>query len=74
MYYNGNKMRSDSELSDYQKKLDSIDNVILCVAEAEHFIKTLGHLLVTETNIDDRWTRKNLRKRKSPWTLHKYSR
>jgi len=35
-------MRSNPELSEYQKRIEAIDNVILCVAEAERMVKEVG--------------------------------
>lgn len=35
-------MRSNAELSEYQKRIEAIDNVILCVAEAERMVKEVG--------------------------------
>ncbi len=48
MNFNGNKILSDTELSEYQKKIESIDNVILCVAEAERMLAGIGKSLVPE--------------------------
>jgi hypothetical protein len=48
MNFNGNKILSDTELSEYQKKIESIDNVILCVAEAERMLIKIGKSLVPE--------------------------
>ncbi len=41
-------MRVASKLSEYQKKIESIDNVILCVAEAERMIARIGMSLVVD--------------------------
>jgi hypothetical protein len=64
-------MRSDAELSDYQKRLESIDNVILCIAEAERYVLDLGKSLV-----DDLDKYKEIAKKKKypkcPWRVHKY--
>jgi hypothetical protein len=48
MNFNGNKILSDTELSEYQKKIESIDNVILCVAEAERMLIKIGKSFVPE--------------------------
>jgi hypothetical protein len=54
MSFNGNKILSDTELSEYQKKIESIDNVILCVAEAERMLAKIGKSLVPEPpQLDD---------------------
>jgi hypothetical protein len=39
---NGYRVKSDSELSPYQKRVETIDNVILCVAEAEKMVIEIG--------------------------------
>ncbi len=41
-------MRVPSKLSEYQKRIESIDNVILCVAEAERMIARIGMALVAD--------------------------
>jgi len=48
MNHNGYSTTSRSELSEYQKKIESIDNVILCVAEAERMLNEVGRSLLTE--------------------------
>jgi hypothetical protein len=48
MNFNGNRILSDAELSEYQKKIESIDNVILCVAEAERMLIGIGKSLAPE--------------------------
>jgi hypothetical protein len=44
----GELLRSDSEPSDFQKRLVNIDNVILCVAEAEKMINDIGKSLLPD--------------------------
>ncbi len=46
--FNGHKVLADTELSDYQKKIESIDNVILCVAQAERMLLEIGKSLIPE--------------------------
>ncbi len=46
MNANGYKLKSDSELTEYQKRIDSIDNVILCMAEAEKMVSEIGRSLL----------------------------
>jgi hypothetical protein len=41
-------MKSNAEFSDYQKKIEAMDNVILCVAEAERMVQEIGRSLVSE--------------------------
>jgi hypothetical protein len=48
MNSNGCTIKSDTELSDYQKKIESIDNVILCVAEAERMLADIGRSLAPQ--------------------------
>jgi hypothetical protein len=42
---NGYRVKTDSEMSPYQKKIETIDNVILCVAEAEKMVREIGRSL-----------------------------
>jgi hypothetical protein len=42
---NGYRVKSTSELSPYQKRIEKIDNVILCVAEAERMVSEIGKSL-----------------------------
>jgi hypothetical protein len=42
MSYNGYRVKTNAELSPYQKRIESIDNVILCVAEAEKLVALVG--------------------------------
>lgn len=46
------KLKPDSEHTEYQKRLDSIDNVILCMAEAERMVSEIGRHLVKDLDID----------------------
>lgn len=39
---NGYRVRSNAELSPYQKRIEAIENVILCVAEAERMVALVG--------------------------------
>ena len=41
-------MKSNSEFSDYQKRIEATDNVILCVAEAEKMVNGIGKSLLSE--------------------------
>ncbi|HMK35224.1 MAG TPA: hypothetical protein VK463_09175 [Desulfomonilaceae bacterium] len=45
MAANGYRVKSDAELSPYQKRVDKIDNVILCVAAAEKMLGEIGRSL-----------------------------
>jgi len=46
MSLNGSKIQSDSEHSPYQKEIEAIDNVILCVASAEKMLRQIGKSMV----------------------------
>jgi hypothetical protein len=48
MYTNGYKMKQNQELSPFQKRIEEIDNVILCVAEAERMLTQIGNSLVSD--------------------------
>lgn len=59
---NGYTIKSDAESSEYQKKIESIDNVILCVAEAETMLRQIGASHVPDQIL----TRSNNKKRRKP--------
>ena len=69
MNFNGNKIKSDTELSEYQKKIESIDNVILCVAEAERMLADIGKSLIPERRQLDEQKSK-LKSGKFQWIDH----
>lgn len=48
MAFNGYTAKPVSEFSEYQKKIESIDNVILCVAEAESMLNQIGASLIPD--------------------------
>ncbi len=48
---NGYRPKSDKEFSEYQKRIEAIDNVILCVAEAEKMFREVGMSLISESDI-----------------------
>ncbi|MDQ7781948.1 MAG: hypothetical protein RDU20_03650 [Desulfomonilaceae bacterium] len=48
---NGYRPKSNRELSEYQKRIEAIDNVILCVAEAERMCREVGMSLISESEI-----------------------
>jgi hypothetical protein len=54
MNMNGYKLKPDAEQTEYQKRLDAIDNVILCMAEAEKMISEIGRHLVVDLDIDEK--------------------
>ncbi len=70
MHVNGYKVKRNSELSPYQKKIDSIDNVILCVAEAEKMLTEIGTSLVSEADLPDRSKDIHLKRRQFSWRSH----
>ncbi|AFM27090.1 hypothetical protein [Desulfomonile tiedjei] len=41
-------VKPSAELSEYQKRIENIENVILCVSEAEKMIEDIGLDLVSE--------------------------
>lgn len=45
---NGHRTKTDAEPTEYQKKIGAMDNVILCVAEAERLIDIIGRDLIVE--------------------------
>lgn len=47
MNVNGFRLKNDSELTEYEKRIDSIDNVILCMAAAERLVSEIGKSMVT---------------------------
>jgi hypothetical protein len=51
MAYNGLKTGTTRELSEYQKRIEAIDNVILCVAEVERMISDIGNNLLPEPEV-----------------------
>ena len=67
MLVNGYRTKSDAELTDYQKKVQNIDNVILCVAEAERMINAVGDELIPDLPQIDKPRRRRLRDQKAPW-------
>ncbi len=48
MNSNGFKLRTKTEASEYQKRIDQIDSVILCLAEAERLVANLGKSLLRD--------------------------
>ncbi len=51
MMSNSHKMRANAELSPFQKRIESIDNPILCVSEVEKMIDDIGQDLASEITI-----------------------
>ena len=41
----------ESEMTEYQKRVQEIDNAILCIAEAEKMIREIGANLVVDMDI-----------------------
>jgi hypothetical protein len=67
MYTNGYKMKQNSELSPYQKKIEGIDNVILCVAEAERMLTQIGDSLVSDLDAPKKRVDNCAKPRKFAW-------
>jgi len=62
---NGFRPKSDREFSEYQKRIEAIDNVILCVAEAEKMFREVGMSLISESEIAEKLREYKARKRNS---------
>ncbi len=67
MYTNGCKMKQNSELSPYQKRIEGIDNVILCVAEAERMLTQIGKSLVSDLDAPKKYVDNCAKPRKFSW-------
>jgi hypothetical protein len=46
--YNDYRVKSSTELSEYQKRIENIENTILCVSEVEKMVREIGTDLVPE--------------------------
>ncbi len=44
-------LKADSKISDYQKAVDNIENVILCMAEAERMVQEIGRNMIGEDEL-----------------------
>jgi hypothetical protein len=66
MYTNGPRTRTNPELTEYQKKIESMDNVILCVSEAEHMIDAIGRDMIQDFPQIERISPRRKAK-KPPW-------
>lgn len=57
-------MKSNAELSPYQKRIESIDNPILCVSEVEKMINEIGQDLAFDIEISpppkSRWMKSRI--------------
>ena len=60
-------MKQNSELSVFQKKIDAIDNVILCVAEVEKMLAQIGASLVSNLDLLQEQVEKCSKLRRSSW-------
>jgi hypothetical protein len=67
MYTNGYKMKQNQELSPYQKRIEGIDNVILCVAEAERMLTQIGNSLVSDLDATKKHVDNCVQRRKFSW-------
>ncbi len=74
MNLNGFTIKSDTELSEYQKKIETIDNVILCVAEAERMLAEIGKSLMPQRSHLDK-QKSRLKSSKFQWIgrMNRYS-
>ena len=66
MISNGPRTRTNAELTEYQKRIESMDNVILCVSEAERMINEIGQDLIRDLPKIEKLTRRGRTKR-PPW-------
>jgi hypothetical protein len=66
MITNGQRTRTNAELTEYQKMIDAIDNVILCVAEAEKMIDAIGQDMARDLPRIEKPLRRR-RCQKPPW-------
>jgi hypothetical protein len=46
--YNDYRVKSSTELSEYQKRIENIENTILCVSEVEKMVREIGLDLMPE--------------------------
>jgi hypothetical protein len=67
MYTNGYKMKQNSELSPYQKRIEGIDNVILCVAEVERMLTQIGESLVSDLDVPKKRVENHVKRPKFSW-------
>ncbi len=67
MAFNGYTTKPVSEFSEYQKKIESIDNVILCVAEAENMLNQIGASLMPDLAIIESTKKRRHKPAKLPW-------
>ena len=67
MYTNGYKMKQNQELSPYQKRIEGIDNVILCVAEAERMLTQIGNSLVSDLDVPKKRVDNSVQRRRFSW-------
>ncbi len=51
---NTHKMKTNAELSPYQKRIENIDSPILCVSEVEKMINEIGCDLASEIQVTHR--------------------
>lgn len=51
MSCNGFRSRGSREQSEFQKRVEAIDNVMLCVAEVEKMIRDIGRDMLPEPDV-----------------------
>ncbi|MCX5863031.1 MAG: hypothetical protein WCG29_02250 [Desulfomonile sp.] len=73
MNMNGYKLKSDSELTEYQKRIDDIENVILCMAEAERMVSEIGKTLSADIEVDAKKVKSTGNKGAFSWNGRKVS-
>ncbi len=72
MNLDGGRLKAETELSEYQRKLEKIDNVILCVAETEKMIAEIGKSLVNDIEQYKEYALKKRRRRSCGWKARHY--
>lgn len=73
MSFNGYRTKPKTELSEYQKRIEAIDNVILCVAEAEKMVKDIGRSLYPALAVDKKPRRNRTTRRVVAWNSRRTS-
>lgn len=71
MSFNGYRTETKSELTPYQKRIEAVDNVILCVAEAEKMVRDIGRSLYPALAVDKKPRRKRYSRRIVAWSARR---
>jgi hypothetical protein len=68
---NGFRSRSSREQSEFQKRVEAIDNVMLCVAEVEKMIRDIGRDMLPEADVLVQSQARRTRRLRSRSSWHK---